>query len=122
MCSSNRFRYGFVTLAVNIKFSIGFGLVESKVSKRTATSGRSEILFSPRTKITLIPDSSSNDLVIVDALKSVTEKLKPVNGAISVIADFDTSGIGFSATLFTELGATERSSSVGVLSNLNGFI
>lgn len=53
-------RYGFETLALKIKFSIGLGCVESIVISRTVTSERSATLFSPLIRSTLMPLSSHN--------------------------------------------------------------
>ena len=71
-------------MALKIRFSTGFGLVESKVTSKTETSSLSGILFVPRTKITLMPFSSTRVRQVLDGVNSEIENEKPVKGEISI--------------------------------------
>ena len=68
---------------LNIRFSIGAEFVESKVTNNTETSFLLGIWFSPRIKMTLTPLSSTNVLVVDDALKSERLIFIPVSGPTS---------------------------------------
>ena len=110
---------GFATLALNIKFSIGAGFVESKVTSSTETSLLSGIIFSPRTRMTLTPSSSTIVLVVEEAWKSARLTLIPVKAATSGgVGQTAIWGLAWLVMADTEGADGLISSRVGCLKNL----